>query len=163
MGIDQAKELNKTIKTLPQFDLIVTSPLIRTLQTTQHVFEGIKCNKIANPIIREKYGRFCTDCYCNLDETMSKFQDVNFSIVKDKIDPIIGVKERESVEHCEERGKEFFEWLCKRDEKIIGVVSHSAFLKRFLTGVILKNKEGDLIDQSTLKNGEIRVIEIDPQ
>lgn len=50
LGIDQAKELNKTIKEIANFELVVSSPLTRTLETMQYAFEGIKCPKIANSV-----------------------------------------------------------------------------------------------------------------
>lgn len=33
-----------------KFDLIVISPLTRTLQTMEYAFDGIECPKIVNPV-----------------------------------------------------------------------------------------------------------------
>ena len=54
--------------------------------------------------------------------------------------------------HVAERGKEFLEWLSKRDEKTIVVVTHSAFLRHFFNLVV----DSDDSDQSKYMNCEIR-------
>lgn len=49
-GIQQAKVLNIKIKYEKPFDLILVSPLTRTLQTMAYGFEEIKCPRIAHPV-----------------------------------------------------------------------------------------------------------------
>ena len=45
-------------------------------------------------------------------------------------DDVFHTDERESDEHCCDRGVAFLEWLNKRPEKCIAVVTHSSFLRR---------------------------------
>lgn len=170
-GIEEAKVLNIKIKYEPPFDLILVSPLTRTLETMAYGFEGVKCPRLAHPVlisinlffiqlIREQCGDYYSDCYRNLDETIPKFKDVNFSLVKEKIDPYIQVRKRESATHIDERGNEFLDWLSKREETRIGIVSHSGFLKRFFGKYIIKDTSEKGILSVSFNNCDIKIVEI---
>lgn len=50
-GISQAKGLNELMKKEAKFDLVVISPLTRTLQTMEYAFDGIDCPRIVNPVL----------------------------------------------------------------------------------------------------------------
>lgn len=50
-GIEEAKALNIKIKYEPPFDLILVSPLTRTLETMAYGFEGVKCPRLAHPVL----------------------------------------------------------------------------------------------------------------
>lgn len=49
-GISQAKSLNELMMKESKFDLIVVSPLTRTLQTMEYAFSGIDCPRIVQPV-----------------------------------------------------------------------------------------------------------------
>lgn len=127
-GIQQAKELNNYLKSVGPFDLIVVSPLIRTLQTMENAFNGINCKKIVNPLCREQFGIHLCDCWKDIKETKEMFKDVDFSLITNECDETRFMTEREPRTNLDVRGKEFLEWLCKRDEERMGVVSHISFL-----------------------------------
>jgi broad specificity phosphatase PhoE len=58
-GIEQAKDLNKVLvqrlESGESFDLLVASPLHRTLQTATLAFEGLEhIPRVVNPLVRER-------------------------------------------------------------------------------------------------------------
>eukprot|EP00316_Scyphosphaera_apsteinii_P023691 CAMPEP_0119304266 /NCGR_PEP_ID=MMETSP1333-20130426/5530_1 /TAXON_ID=418940 /ORGANISM="Scyphosphaera apsteinii, Strain RCC1455" /LENGTH=332 /DNA_ID=CAMNT_0007307117 /DNA_START=51 /DNA_END=1049 /DNA_ORIENTATION=- len=140
------------------FDLVVVSPLTRACQTARHVFgrarkpgcpgfldpgvapegspERLKGNgdQVPAPRIlvreecRERWGNFVCDGRRNIRDIMAEFPDFDWSEVEHDED-IFYTFERETDEHCCERGVAFLEWLNKRPEKCIAVVTHSSFLR----------------------------------
>mmetsp|Transcript_63979 Transcript_63979/g.208705 ORF Transcript_63979/g.208705 Transcript_63979/m.208705 type:complete len:392 (-) Transcript_63979:431-1606(-) len=128
-------------------DLVVVSPLRRCLETADIIF-GPGCSStrpdlkpfLVNDLCRERYGEF----YCDKRRAMSE----------NKKDPRFGEwdwetqaedwpskcmlfsdedttwkPERETDEHVHERAMLFLQWLAKRPEREVAVVTHSSFLK----------------------------------
>eukprot|EP00929_Paragymnodinium_shiwhaense_P106887 TRINITY_DN72726_c0_g1_i1.p1 TRINITY_DN72726_c0_g1~~TRINITY_DN72726_c0_g1_i1.p1 ORF type:complete len:328 (-),score=41.68 TRINITY_DN72726_c0_g1_i1:117-1100(-) len=164
-GIRQAKELREYLSTRPSggrsftaFDLVVVSPLTRTLQTADAIFgpprtpgvpafldpgvapegspEGSAAStrKVPRPRIlvreecRERWGLYVCDGRRPIREIIGEFPGFDFSEVEYDQDCFY-TDERESDEHCCERAVHFLEWLNKRPEKCIAVVTHSSFLR----------------------------------
>lgn len=138
------------------FDLVVVSPLTRTCETALHVFgkprepgkpafldridapEGSPENaagvKVSPPRFlvreecRERWGRYVCDGRRPIREIAAEFPNFDFSeIVHD--DDVFYSDARETDEHCCNRAVRFLEWLNKRPEKCIAVVTHSSFLR----------------------------------
>lgn len=138
------------------FDLVVVSPLTRTCETALHVFGQPRepgkpsfLSKGEAPIgtpehaagiqvppprflvreeCRERWGHYVCDGRRSITEIAAEFPNFDFSeIVHDQ--DVFYSDERESDEHCCDRAVKFLEWLNKRPEKCIAVVTHSSFLR----------------------------------
>lgn len=124
-------------------ELVVTSPLTRTIQTAKNIF-------IAQPNIHI----IALDClkehpqseeWCNSRQSLSilmkKYPFIDFSEIKDDKD-IIWQKKRlsDEVELTNLHGRidELKKWILNRPEKTIAVIGHSSFF-----GEMLFNKMGD--------------------
>lgn len=164
-GIQQAQELREYLATRPSggrsftaFDLIVVSPVTRTLETAQAIFgppraPGVPAfldpgeapdgspesalessRAVPRPHIlvreecRERWGEYVCDGRRPIRVIMPEFPGFDFSEVEHDED-VFYADERESDEHCSERALLFLEWLNKRPEKCIAVVTHSSFLR----------------------------------
>lgn len=164
-GIQQGVDLRAYLATRPSggrsftaFDLIVVSPLTRTLQTADAIFgpprlpgvpacldqgvapEGSPESEfstgrhVPRPRIlvreecRERWGLYVCDGRRPIREIMKEFQGFDFSELEYDEDCFYA-DERESDEHCCERALQFLEWLNRRPEKCIAVVTHSSFLR----------------------------------
>ncbi|KAJ1447030.1 histidine phosphatase superfamily [Pelagophyceae sp. CCMP2097] len=161
IGIAQAKKLKTHLSQRPSqgrpfttFDLVVVSPLTRTLETARHIFgrgrspgkpafldEGSEMNidegiygHIAAPRMlvreecRERFGHYVCDGRRPIRELYDEFGDFDFSEVQYDEDSFY-TDERESDQACCDRALAFLEWLNKRPEKCIAVVTHSSFLR----------------------------------
>lgn len=65
-------------------------------------------------------------------EIIKEFPYADFSEI-DHDDDVFYTKERESSEHVMQRSIQFLEWLNKRPEKCIAVVTHSSFLRHLFS------------------------------
>lgn len=167
VGIEQAKNLRNHLATRPSggrsftaFDLVVVSPLTRTLETAHHIFgtgrqpgmpaflgasvtpegssESTRGEHVPAPRVlvreecRERWGQYVCDGRRPISEIISEFPTFDFSELSYDKDTFY-TDEREPDEHCCERGIQFLEWLNKRPEKCIAVVTHSSFLRHIFT------------------------------
>ncbi|XP_007018325.2 PREDICTED: phosphoglycerate mutase-like protein 1 [Theobroma cacao] len=173
---------------LEKIEVVITSPMTRTLQTAVGIFRGegqpadrfyvtpFEEENVKNaetstfnrlPIIsyelcRERMGKYECDKRRSISLYRSRFPDVDFSLIESE-DDVLWKGEKESHEAVVARGMKFIKWLCGRKEKEIAVVSHGVFLQQAMTELIKSNKccplmEGDPL--SRFKNCEIRSIAI---
>ena len=175
VGIQQAENLKEHLARRPSggrsftaFDLVVVSPLTRTLETARHIFgrgrqpgtpafldpgtapagshEATRGERVPAPRIlvreecRERWGEYVCDGRRRISEILPEFSDFDFSEVAHEEDMFYTEDARESDEHCCERGIAFLEWLNKRPEKCIAVVTHSSFLRHIFSQVAHLNR-----------------------
>mmetsp|Transcript_18787 Transcript_18787/g.28150 ORF Transcript_18787/g.28150 Transcript_18787/m.28150 type:complete len:238 (+) Transcript_18787:391-1104(+) len=123
-GEAEAAALQGITKSLSP-DVIFVSPLRRTLQTATLGFKYVSAPMIAVESLREVYG--CTaERRRPISISSSEFPRVDFSGVEDS-DPY-GTALLETPSHLVERELDFLEFLKTREEKNIGVVTHSLWL-----------------------------------
>ncbi|CAA7031074.1 unnamed protein product [Microthlaspi erraticum] len=154
---------------LKRVELVVTSPLLRTMQTAVGVFgnENEQPNMSSSPpilaleVARDRNGVRPPDMRRNVSEYQALFPDIDFSQIESEEDNLWRPDVRESEEEISARGLEFMKWLWKRPEKEVAVVSHGIVLQHML--YVFAND----CDQSTTRelckrfaNCEIRTVVI---
>uniref|UniRef100_A0A6N2L3L2 Phosphoglycerate mutase-like protein 1 n=1 Tax=Salix viminalis TaxID=40686 RepID=A0A6N2L3L2_SALVM len=131
--------------------LVVTSPLLRTLQTAVGVFggEGYKDQMTALPLMVANVGSSgraaisshnsppfiaVEDCRehfgvhpCDKRHNVSDYQFL-FPAIETDEDVLWKADVRETTEELAARGLKFYNWLWTRKEKEIAIVTHSGFL-----------------------------------
>ncbi|XP_058758271.1 phosphoglycerate mutase-like protein isoform X1 [Vicia villosa] len=158
LGWKQVENLQKHVKAneLPRkIELVVVSPLLRTMQTAVGVFGGeaypdgisepplmvenvghsdhhavssLNCPPfLAVELCREQMGLHPCDKRRTVSEYRHMFPGIDFSLIETDEDTW-WKPEREKKEEVTGRGLKFLEWLCTRKEKEIAVVTHSSFL-----------------------------------
>jgi len=159
LGQNQANDAIENIKNIPSIDLIVCSPLIRTLQTYLLVFNHRQnIPLIIHPDLQEVSNEPC-DIGSPLNDLKIKFPSLSneldifeetFGDTKwlDKVNP----ENIYSPKQIKERTKRFLNWLMNRSEEHIFVISHNLMLQQLLQ----HNNNNQKID---IKNGEIKAIE----
>jgi len=159
LGWQQVDNLRKHIwKTgiASRIELVVTSPLTRTMQTAVGVFGGggyidgdaspplmvtgagkgnhaaitsANCPPfIASECCREQMGLHPCDKRKSINEYRPLFPGIDFSLVETNEDLLWKSDVREGGIELAARGRAFINWLLTRKEKEIAVVSHSSFL-----------------------------------
>ncbi|KAA8538221.1 hypothetical protein F0562_027956 [Nyssa sinensis] len=139
-----------------RIDLVITSPLLRTMQTAVGVFgaEGyadgidippllvanagnsghpaissLNCPPfIAVELCRERLGVHPCDKRRSISEYKTLFPAIDFSLMESDADILWKPDNREEIEELAARGMKFINWLWTRKEKEIAVVTHSSFL-----------------------------------
>lgn len=148
-GVEQCNQFVDSIQSranLEKADLVVTSPMRRTLQTA-HGCLGKHLNEIpwiAYEHIREQTGLHPCDSRLPTSHHAAAFPNVNFELCEEE-DPLIGsyLTRREPNEDVAKRGLLFLDWLCTRSEANIVIVTHSAFLRHFFRQVAEVDNGGE--------------------
>jgi broad specificity phosphatase PhoE len=81
---------------------------------------------------RERWGHYTCDGRRDISVIQKEFPDCDFSEVEHDEDAFYS-KSREESDHCKERAIQFLDWLNKRPEKCIAVVTHSSFLRHLFS------------------------------
>ncbi|CAN8244862.1 unnamed protein product [Cochlearia groenlandica] len=163
LGWQQVDNLHKHVKASGisnKIELVVVSPLLRTLQTAVGTFGGegdidgvdapllmkagagksdrpaissLKCPPfIAVESCREHLGVHPCDRRSNITKYRELFPAIDFSLAKTDEDVLWKPKTREEDKDIAARGVKFINWLSTRKEKEIAVVTHSGFLYQTL-------------------------------
>ncbi|KAM7266575.1 hypothetical protein ACFE04_004472 [Oxalis oulophora] len=159
LGWQQVDNLHKHVQQsglLNKVELVVVSPLLRTLQTAVGVFggegytDGIdapplmvenagESNRaaisslnsppfLAHELCREHLGVHWCDKRRSVTEYKPLFPAIDFSQIETDDDSWWVLEVREKNEEVAARGLKFLNWLWTRKEKEIAIVSHSGFL-----------------------------------
>ncbi|XP_072987758.1 phosphoglycerate mutase-like protein 1 isoform X2 [Typha latifolia] len=164
LGWDQVNNLRQHVNKCgltKKIDLVITSPLLRTMQTAVGVFGGesyidginvlplmvenagnssrpaissLNCPPfIAVEYCREHLGVHPCDKRRSITEYRSLFPAIDFSLIENDEDMLWEADIRERNEDLAARGMKFINWLWTRKEKEIAVVTHSGFLYHTLS------------------------------
>ncbi|XP_044481196.1 phosphoglycerate mutase-like protein 1 [Mangifera indica] len=164
LGWQQVDNLHKHVHVTglsKRIELVITSPLLRTMQTAVGVFGGqgyadgidapplmvekagnsdrpaissLNCPPfIAFELCREHLGVHPCDKRRSISEYQTLFPAIDFSLIEADEDILWTADTRETNEHVAKRGMEFMNWLWTRKEKEIAVVTHSGFLYHTLS------------------------------
>ncbi|XP_062082702.1 phosphoglycerate mutase-like protein 1 isoform X1 [Humulus lupulus] len=159
LGWQQVDNLRKHVHTsglYKKIDLVIVSPLLRTLQTAVGVFGGegytdrldvvplMAANAgnskrpaissldappiLAVELCREHLGVHPCDRRRSISEYQYLFPAVDFSLIESDEDVLWKATVRETIEEVTARGLKFLNWLWTRQEKEIAIVTHSGFL-----------------------------------
>jgi broad specificity phosphatase PhoE len=145
LGREQARAAAAQVRDVP-YELIVTSPLTRALQTTLTLFGD---HPSAGRIRVESLHRECLESSCDVGRApvalRQDFPDLTF----DHLDEVWWHRDGEpdhrglvleSREILDERVRAFRDWLQGRPERLIAVVGHGTFFFH-MTGRFLRNCE----------------------
>ncbi|KAM0882527.1 hypothetical protein ACQ4PT_032229 [Festuca glaucescens] len=139
-----------------KIELVITSPLLRTMQTAVGVFGGgnytdgvgasplmvegagqsgrqaissLNCPPfLAVEACREHLGVHPCDKRSSITKYHTLFPAIDFSLIENDEDVLWKPDVREANESVAARGMKFIDWLWTREEKEIAIVSHSGFL-----------------------------------
>ena len=148
-GVKQAQQLgNSDWKGKEKIDLIIVSPLLRTLQTATNIFcknpdDKPPCPMIALDCVME-YPQGLDQCNRrkSIKEYKYCFPHVDFSQIEYDEDPFWKRYEKETIEHLNGRLEKMKQFIKSRPEKNIVLVSHSSYL-----GWFLNNNIGDELNE----------------
>uniref|UniRef100_A0A5B6ZBH6 Putative Phosphoglycerate mutase family protein isoform 1 n=1 Tax=Davidia involucrata TaxID=16924 RepID=A0A5B6ZBH6_DAVIN len=164
LGWQQVDNLRKHVHATglsKRIDLVIVSPLLRTMQTAVGVFGGegytdaidvsplmvanagnsgcpaissLNCPPfIAVELCREHLGVHPCDKRRSISEYGPLFPAIDFSLLESDADILWKADVREKNEELAARGMKFMNWLWTRKEKEIAVVTHSGFLLHTLS------------------------------
>jgi broad specificity phosphatase PhoE len=124
---------------LSRAELMVVSPMNRTIQTASESFPHLvnRIPWIAVEHIREQTGHHPCDKRLSVSEHSIKYPHIDFGHVSSDNDPLYDRYDgREPLSDVLIRCNAFMDWIQKRDEREIIVVTHSAFLRHLFNHVL---------------------------
>ncbi|KAK3271451.1 hypothetical protein CYMTET_20199 [Cymbomonas tetramitiformis] len=158
-GIEQCARLSQSTTSLDRVQIIVTSPLTRTVQTSIHSFPSQLQRGVPFVALEEcrETVNFTCDARRSISEIKGDFPMIDYSLLEhdhddvwqkyeDKFGPQSAfTHERESKDHAhlQARASKFFTWIAGRAETELAVVTHSCFLWNVFAHSRLG---GDLLD-----------------
>ena len=148
-GMRQCEEFAKnTAQRLNNAQLVVVSPMNRTIQTATHTLPQLvnRVQWIALESVREQVGTHSCDQRMPLSWHRANYHHVNFDGITFDSDMLkTAYQQHESSEpsrHVTQRCLEFIKWLSNRPEQEIVVVSHSNFLFHLFAYVLTVSGSG---------------------
>ncbi|KAG8487530.1 hypothetical protein CXB51_018654 [Gossypium anomalum] len=144
LGSQQVRDERKILSAtgvLQRIQLVVTSPMLRTLQTSVGVFVGSEkhgdhCNNhpriIATELCRV---RMIAGEKASAGARLFTLKLIFHWQIESEDDISWEAEESETDEAIAARGVEFIKWLLEREEKEIAVVSHGGFLQQTLLAI----------------------------
>ncbi|XWS24018.1 hypothetical protein CRYUN_Cryun28dG0065300 [Craigia yunnanensis] len=164
LGWQQVDNLRKHVQETglsKKIDLVIVSPLLRTMQTAVGVFGGegykngidvpplmvadageshrpvissLNCPPfVAVELCREHLGVHPCDRRKSISEYQPLFPAIDFSLIESDEDILWEAITREKNEEVAVRGMKFLNWLWTRKEKEIAIITHSGFLYHTLS------------------------------
>ena len=146
LGKKQALNTQKKLKNI-DFDLLLCSPLTRTLETFSLIFPSPISNTIILPFVREHLDHSC-DVGRQPSILKKEFNNLNFDEIENfwwnnNIPIDEKIINHETIEELDRRVLIFKNWINKRPEKKIALVSHGTFISR-ITNFFLNNCEFEI-------------------
>jgi broad specificity phosphatase PhoE len=134
-GVKESLELGKTWNMIDSIDLVLTSPLTRTLETATNIFKDVSINIIAlDHLMEHPQSLEICNQRAEKEELIKKFPKVNFQSISD--DPLLfwthDYNKLDELERLKKRIVDFKTILKTFDEKNIAIVSHSSFLGQMI-------------------------------
>ena len=148
-GHQQSLQLGETWADLKDVELVIVSPLMRTLQTADNIFTGTSVPKIALECVREyPMGEHTCNKRSDKDELVKLFPDVDFDDLKTNTDVLWNPVRKETLAELNMRINSMVDFIHSRKENVIALVNHAGFIGQF------KDKEIRYLDngQEELKH-----------
>jgi broad specificity phosphatase PhoE len=128
-GFNQAKQLGETWKDIDTIELVIVSPLKRTLQTACEIFKDKQVPMIALEYVREfPLGKHTCNKRSSKDMLVAKYSHINFDSLQSNQDDIWMSHREETIEELNLRIQKLKEFIASRSETNIALVNHSSFI-----------------------------------
>ena len=139
----QSIELGQSWQRKKDIELVLVSPLTRTLETCMNIFGDIDIPIISQEFLREyPIGEDTCNKRSSLTLLKNKFPKIEFQLDVDQ-DTLWKEDYRENMIELEQRLEKMITYLQKRPEKNIAIVGHSSFFGQFKDNHIGYIENGD--------------------
>ena len=142
-GHAQSIQLGETWDQINNIELIIVSPLKRTLQTAHNIFKNKNIPMIALDYCREyPLGLHSCNKRNTREELEILYPNVGFSSLKTNYDELWYPKREETIEELNSRILQVINFIKYRPENNIAFVNHNSFIRQFKDKKILLIEDG---------------------
>jgi broad specificity phosphatase PhoE len=143
-GHEQSLFLGKTWDEKDRIELVITSSLSRTLETTMNIFKNTRVPIISLDLFKEfPQGLHTCNKRSTKNELLKKFPRIDFSNLETNEDVMWNPIKEETMDELNERIKQMKEFIQQRHEKKIAIVCHNSIMGQFMNGHIPWIENGD--------------------
>ena len=142
----QSIELGQSWQNKKEIELVLVSPLTRTLETCMNIFGDTEIPIISQEFLREyPIGEDTCNKRSSMTSLNNRFPKIEFQLDVDQ-DTLWKEDYRENMIELEQRLEKMITYLQKRPEKNIAIVGHSSFFGQFKDNHIgyIENGEEEL-------------------
>ena len=161
VGLEQARKLAGTTAAARGVELVASSPLRRTLQTSLHAFADASIPIVAHEDLREQIGMHQCDRRRDTAAIREEFgARVDLRLLRSTDE--LWTSQREQKDSVADRCVRFVDWLMRRPETTIAVAAHHHVLL-VLFHCVLETDEADLSGlRKPFAVGEMRTVHLSP-
>ena len=139
----QSIELGQSWQKKREIELVLVSPLTRTLDTAMNIFGDTDIPMISGEFLREyPIGEDTCNKRSSLTHLKNKYPKIKFNLISDN-DTLWTQDYRETIDELEQRLDEMIKYLQNRSEKNIAIVGHSSYFGQFKDNHIGYKENGD--------------------
>jgi len=139
----QSIELGQSWEMKKEIELVLVSPLTRTLETCMNIFGDTEIPIISHEFLREyPIGEDTCNKRSSLTLLKNRFPNIEFQLDVDQ-DTLWKEDYRENMIELEQRLEKMITYLQSRPEKNIAIVGHSSFFGQFKDNHIGYQENGD--------------------
>jgi len=131
-GHHESIHLGKTWSNISDIELVIVSPLMRTLQTADNIFKGVDVHMIALECVREyPMGKQTCNKRSDKDELVDLFPKIDFKDLRTNTDQLWNPVREETIAELNMRINTMLDFIHSRPECNICLVGHGAFIGQF--------------------------------
>tara|TARA_B100000900_G_scaffold209573_1_gene177595 strand:+ start:535 stop:1134 length:600 start_codon:yes stop_codon:yes gene_type:complete len=142
-GFNQSIELGNNWDDKNKMDLVIVSPLYRTLQTANNIFKNVKVKIIALDCLKEYPQGLHT---CNKRKTKKVlekiFPTIDFNYLDSNEDLMWSDTDSETIDELLRRINKMYDFIEKTDFKNIALVGHNSFISMIKDQKLNRNEDG---------------------
>ena len=139
----QSIELGQSWSKKREIDLVLVSPLSRTLETCMNIFGDTDIPIVSEEFLREyPIGEDTCNQRSSLTHLKNKYPRIDFNLITDQ-DTLWSSDYRETIDELEQRLDQMVKYLQNRKEKNIAIVGHSSYFGQFKDNHIGYKENGD--------------------
>ena len=139
----QSIELGQSWQNKNEIELVLVSPLTRTLDTAMNIFGDTDIPMVSEEFLREyPIGEDTCNKRSSLTLLKNKYPRIDFNLISDQ-DTLWTSEYRETIDELEQRLDKMVKYLQNRKEINIAIVGHSSYFGQFKDNHISYIENGD--------------------
>jgi len=143
LGENQALELGNTWNDKEKMDIVLVSPLSRTLQTAMNIFKGTNIKIIALDCLKEyPQGKHTCNKRDTSNNLSNKFPQIDFSLLDSNEDEMWSKTEIESIQSLLDRMNKMYDFIETKNYTNIALVGHNSFISMIKDQRFNRNEDG---------------------
>ena len=142
-GFNQAQELGNKWTDKNKMDLVIVSPLSRTLQTAVNIFKNMNVKIIALDCLKEyPQGLHTCNKRKNKSDLINLFPTIDFTNLDSNEDLMWSNTESETIDELLQRMNKMYDFIEQTDYKNIALVGHNSFISMIKDQKLNRNEDG---------------------